>query len=275
MLNSVLLHFGSARHDEPVIELGVDLARRSAARVRGLTLIDTRRLDALAASSEAACHAVSEGTRLNRVEIEQDSVRARLSQACLAAGLDFDVRRVRGNPLEVLPPESQFHDLVVTAFPRSGEPASDDSSLTAADLVDLLHQGVGPLLALRTPSRPLRRVLLVSDGAPHSARAIRQFVQQKLLPDAELRLLAIGRHEKQARESLREMADYCRSRTRAFESGWLRGSPRRALLPYALKWGADLVVLGVPRAGRVVRRLWRDPAEQILRTTEMALYAAT
>jgi nucleotide-binding universal stress UspA family protein len=274
MLHSVLLHFGSAQLGEPVIELGVHLARRSAAKVRGLSLVDTRRLVALS-TSEAACYANHESVRLHRVEAEQDSVRMSLSQACLAAGLDFDLRRVRGNPLEVLPTESQFHDLVVTSFPRCGEAESDDASLSATDLMELLFQGVQPLLVVRSSQQPIRRVLVVGDGTPPSARSIRQFVQQNLVPGAELRLLAIGSSEDRARATLREMSDYCRSRNLVFESGWLCGSARRVLVPYAHKWGADLVVLGVSRAGRVVRRLWGEPAEEILQTTEVALYAAT
>jgi nucleotide-binding universal stress UspA family protein len=274
MLHSVLLHFSSAQHGEPVIELGVHLARRSSARVRGLSLVDTRRLAALS-TSEAACYANHESVRLHRVEAEQESIRVSLSRACLSAGLDFDVRRVRGNPLEVLPPESQFHDLVVTSFPRPGDPDAADASLSAADLVELLFQGVQPLLVVRSAQHPIRRVLLVGDGTQPAARAIRQFVQQGLLPDAELRLLAIGPSEVRARGTLREMSDYCRSRNLIFESGCLCGTTRRVLVPYAHKWGADLVVLGVPRALRVVRSIWGEPAEQILQKTELALYAAT
>lgn len=274
MLHSVLLHFSSAQHGEPVIELGVHLARRSSAKVRGLSLVDTRRLAALFAN-EAACYANHESVRLHRVETEQESVRVSLSQACLSAGLDFDVRRVRGNPLEVLPTESQFHDLVVTSYRRPGEAEPDGASLSAADLVELLFHGVQPLLVVRPAQQPIRRVLLVGDGTAPSARAVRQFVQQNLVPGAELRLLAIGPSEERSRATLREMSDYCRSRNLVFESGWLCGSSRRVLVPYAHKWGAELVVLGVPRAARVVRRIWGEPAEQILQQTELALYAAT
>lgn len=275
MLGSVLLHFGSATSGEPLIDLGVDLARRTAARIRGLTLVDTRRLADLASSSEAACFATTESARLLRVDVEQDAIRERLSRACLAAGLDFDVRRMHGNPMEIIPSESQFHDLVVTAFPRQGQPEGESPSLTAADLVDLLLQGVAPLLAIRTPEQPIRRVLMAGDGTPAAARAIRHFIQQGLLPEAELRLLAIGPNESRARATLRDMADYCRLRQRTFESGWLCGSTRRVLVPYAHKWSADLVVLGVHRATRALRRFRGDPADLILRTTNLALYAAS
>ncbi len=274
MLNSVLLHFGSAQHGGPLIELGVGLACRSRARIRGISLIDTRRLTDLTAA-EATCYASNELDRLHRVETQHDTVRALLSQACLSAGLDFDLRRLRGNPMDLLPPESQFHDLVVTAFPSTSQASSSDLSLTPTDLVDLLFQGVEPLLVVRSPQQVLRRVLLVGDGTSSSARAIRSFVKQKPVAKAELRLLAIGRTETKARETLREMADYCGSHRLYFETGWLCGSPRRAVIPYAEKWGADLVVLGVRRTGRVMRRLWGEPAESLLRSTNLALYAAT
>lgn len=274
MLNSLLLHFTSAQHGEPVIELGVGLARRSHARIRGITLIDTRRLTSLT-TAEASCYAHRELDRLLQVENEQDILRAQLSQACLTAGLDFDLRRVRGNPVDVLSTESQFHDLVVTAFPSCAALQPSDHSLSPSDLVDLLFQGVEPLMVLRSPRQAIRRVLLVGDGTASAARAIRSFVKQNPVANAELRLLAIGRTELKARETLREMADYCSSHKLYFESGWLCGSPRRVVIPYAKKWGADLVVLGVRRTGRVFRRLWGEPAESILRSTELALYAAT
>jgi nucleotide-binding universal stress UspA family protein len=275
MLHSVLLHFDSGQRGGSLIELGVSLARRSAGRVRGLSLVDTRRLAALSSTSEAACYTRSELDRLEQADAEQHSVRSLLSAACLSAGLDFDVRRVRGNPLEVLPLESQFHDLVVTSFPGPNAREAEGVSLSATDLVDLLASGVQPLLVVRSPQQRLGRVLLVGDGTPSSARAVRHFAQQNLLPDAELRLLAVGSCEAKARSTLREMADYCRSRHLVFESGWLCGTTRRDLIPYADKWGAELVVLGVQPAGRVVRRLWGEPAESILRTTDLALYAAT
>jgi nucleotide-binding universal stress UspA family protein len=273
MLSSVLLHFSRYEHGEPIIELGVDLARRSAARVRGLTLVDTRRLVMLSATCESAIYADNEFGRLKRIESQHNSVHSLLSQACVSAGLDFDIRRLRGNPLEVLPSEAQFHDLVVTSLARPAERPSESTCLAAGDLVDLLLQGVQPLLVLRGCDRPVNRVLLVADGTGASARAIREFLRQNLFPQAALRLLAIGSTVERARTSLREMVDYCRNRLAAIESGWICGAPRSVVIPYAQKWGADLVVLGVARKSRIVRRLCGEPAQRLLEETDLALYA--
>lgn len=274
MLNSVLLHFKSTQQHAPVIDMGVELAKRTAARVRGLTLIDTRRLAALSTLCESAAYAHGEGERLGREEAEHEAVRAQLSQACLAAGVDFEVRRVRGNPLEVLPLEAQFHDLVVTALPPPGQSEHESPGLCATELIDLLWQGVGPLLVVRSGSRPLARVLLVSDGTAAAAKSARHFLSQDLLPRAELRLLGIGESEARAKASLRELVDYCRGQRSQFETGWICGASRRVLPAYAQKWGAQLVVLGAERGSRVVRRLLGEAAEQLLSHTDIAIYAA-
>lgn len=275
MISSALLHFGSASRAEVVIEVGVAAARRAQARVRGLTMVDTRRLVTLAAQCEAAVGASGETARLDRVEEEQEHIRLQVSEACLAAGLDFDLRRARGNPFEVLPFESQFHDLVITSSPELTDPHAGEGGLSPPELVDLLVEGVRPLLVLRRRLPVHPRVLLVNDGTATVAHAWRLFLQQQLFPEAELRVLAVGKTEKQARATLGEMADYCRARGRIVETGWLCGAMRRVVTPYALKWGADVVVLGVPRDHRLLRRMLGAAAEQVLQTTNAALYAVT
>jgi nucleotide-binding universal stress UspA family protein len=273
MLSSVLLNFSGVQQGTPLIEQGVSIARRAAARVRGLTVIDTRRLASLLSTCEAAVFSCAELNRLDRVQAEYNGVRSQLSQACLAAGIDFDVRRVRGDPFDVLPSESRFHDLVVTSVAPPRDSCDKERSLSPAELISLLLQGVQPLLVLRGALPTAPRILLASDGGSAAARAVRQFLHQDLFPQAEFRLLAIGQTESQARNTLHDMADYCRGRGLHFESGWICGPPRRVLVPYANKWGAHVLVTGVQRGDRVFRWLIGDTAEQILRTTELALYA--
>jgi nucleotide-binding universal stress UspA family protein len=274
MPQSILLHLHGAEDESTVIERGVEMARRAEARVRGLTLLDTRRLMSTVSTCEAAICTNGEFRRLDRVERQHGKMRARLSQACLSAGVDFDLRRVRGDPFELLPPESQFHDLVVTncSLPDAAE---DDAGLTPDELIDLLCRGVRPMLVLRGRQQPLSRVLLVYDGSPATGGAVRTFLQQNLLPDAECRLLAIGPDEDRARLALREMADCCRIRRRAIETGSLCGPLRRVLIPYALQWEADLIVLGVARGNPMLRRLLGEPARDVLRKTGCALYATS
>jgi nucleotide-binding universal stress UspA family protein len=277
MLHSVLLHLSGDRRSQAVIECGVALAQRYAARVRGVTLLDTRRLASLTSGCEAAVYVSGEFGRLDRLEQQQVTLRERLTRACLSAGVDFDVRRMRGDPLEVLTRESHFHDLIVTgAAPPDDSPEDEasDVGLSGSELIDLLLRGAQPMMVVRE-KRQLGRVLLVYDGAAASGRAVRHFLSQNLLPQAEFRLLGVGQADARARNPFGEMADYCRSQVAAIESGALPGTLRRVLVPYACKWEADLIVLGVSRGNRLLRRVLGEAAQDVLRNTACALYATT
>jgi nucleotide-binding universal stress UspA family protein len=272
MLNSVLLHLENVDQAQPVIRVGVALARQAEARVRGLTLLDTRRFDA-AFECESAGYAVMEQTRNALAERIQETVRARLSHACLEAGLNFDVRRSSGDPLQVLSQEARFHDLVVTSVVagESSSKAATDWSLE--DLTMLLDRGVQPLLVVQSNQTVVNRVLLVYDGSEAAGRAIRSFLNQGIFISAEHRLLAIGGSESAARDSLRNMADYCCSRRRELETGYAHGTLRRVLLPYAKKWQADLIVMGVEPGNRLLRWMFGSPAADVLKKLPCGLYA--
>ncbi len=273
MLSSVLLHLDGAQPAKEFIDFGVQLAAARRARLRGLTLVDMRHF-VQAASCEAAIGCCTEFRVLETVEKCQSRVRAMLSAACAAAEVDFDIRRERGDPFEILPRQAQFHDLTISAVPLPHAAVAHERGLNGAEVINLLSAGVQPLLVLRTPLAPIQRVLLVSDGSAAANTAVREFLRHDLFPDAERRLLAIGETETRAKSLLNELADYARQRRQAFECGWLRGSARYAVLPYALKWEADLVVTGHRRQSALLRPLWPQPAEQILRNTPMALFAS-
>jgi len=272
MLHSVLLHLEPNERDDAVIRLGVFMAKRGDARIRGFTLLDTRGVE-LAGTTEAAAYILAEQNRETFTLHRHRQVRGDLSKACLEAGVDFDVRRLSGNPLESLPREARFHDLVITSLPgtaRGGEPRSRDFS--AHDLVALVERGVDPLLVLPAAQGKIRRVLVPFDGSPAAGRAMRAYLGLGILADAEHRLLAVGPNVRAATSSLAEMVDYFRWRRDHCEAGYACGKLRRVLVPYAEKWQADLIVLGLDRGHRLLRPVVRDLAAVLLRQLPCGLF---
>lgn len=274
MVKSLLIYLDEAHTAPGLIEFGVSLAAARHARVRGLTLRDMRRFHS-AATSESAIRCCREYQRLNEAEEWQSEARDRLTAACSAADVDFEVRSAQGDPFEILPREAQFHDLTVTSVPspqpRAAQTLRREATLSASEVLNLLARGVQPMLVLRTPALPIRRVLLVSDGTAASQSAVREFLRSELFPQAEMRLFAIGRTNEQARELLRELSEYTRQRGRKVERGYLCGNARTTILPYATKWQADLVVTG-HRQQSALLNWWPQPAEQILRKSSMAVF---
>lgn len=268
MLNSVLLYLEEEQQAQSVIHWGVKLAKQVKARVRGLTLVDTRASDD-AHLSESAAYASLVNSHQLLAEHQKNQLRSDLSQACLKAKLDFDVRSIAGNPLNLLPQEARFHDLVVTA----GFVGGDSAGLTSADLMDLVTRGVNPLLVLHPEQRAIERVLFVYDGSEAMGRAIRSYLSLGIMEKAQHRLLAIGENDQAARNALREMSDYCLVRRPHLETGFVVGKVRHVLLPYIKKWQADLAVIGMSRGNRLYRRLFGDCSVNILQQTSCALFA--
>lgn len=274
MINSALLYLRGEKESEAAIRLGVAVAAQTDARVRGLTLLDTRQTDE-ASNCESAVYADLAYSRQALMERQQRRVQRQLSQACLKCGLDFDIRRAAGSPLQVLPRESRFHDLVVTSV----DPAAYDSSVagrrTLYDLPELVKRGVQPLLIVHCKQRSLHRVLMAYDGSDAAGRAIRSFLAQRLLPEAECRLLAIGGSEAMARTLMRDMAAACQTRRPSAEYGYAVGKYRRCVANYAEKWQADLVVLGASAGRGLASRLLGTTEFDVLQRLQRSLYVAT
>jgi nucleotide-binding universal stress UspA family protein len=273
MLTSMLLLMEGAEQAAPVIRCGVELARSAEARVRGLTLVDTRHVDE-ARDSEVAICLTTAVTRQAFAERLHEGARAELSRACLEARLNFDVRRIAGDPLEVLPQEARFHDLIVTAVAPADPklPYGATMTLSTGDLLTLLKRGVQPLLVLPQQQRSIERVLLVYDGSEAAGRTIRSYGKLGILQSADHRLLAIGRDESAAQAALMEMADYCRGFCPSLELGFAVGNTRRVLAPYAAKWQSDLLVLGVSRSHRLLHRLVGGVSLDLMRDVNCGLF---
>lgn len=271
MLSSILLHLSESRCGEQAVEVGIQLARQFQARIRGLTLLDTRRLDAVLQQCESAAYASSELQDLDYRRRRQDQVRSRFCNSCLSAGLDFDVRCVRANPSAALSHEACFHDLLISAVPAPGEVSKACSSNAPnSDVMGEWIRGGQPILIMR--GQPVNRVLLAFDGTVESSRAVQSFLRQGMFPDCESRILALGRTDEQARQSLREMCARIRGSRPQMETGCMKGTASRVLLGYAEKWRADLVVFGSRR--RIGRSRWpfSHTADRILKQSASALY---
>jgi nucleotide-binding universal stress UspA family protein len=268
MLKSILVHLDAIPDSSAVIHHGVSLARHAQAKVFGLSLMDTRRLVDFCAGCESAGHLVFEQENQKRKEQFQFANRAALTTACLHAGLNFDVHRLEGDPLEILPNLACNHDLVVTTLACK----SSLAGWTTREVIRLLARGVSPILVLRPGQETIQRVLLVFDGTEATGGAIRTFLSLGLFPDAEVRLLGIGSAANAI--SMRKMVDCCRMHLASIETGCLRGTPRRHLAPYTWKWQSDLVVFGVERRPAAMSCLFGRSAFHLLQKASGSLFFA-
>lgn len=272
MVKSILLLLGQERESVQPGQLGVELAQRSGARLHGCSILDSRRAEEAAAGHEAACFALSEYGRLQRVEAAQKQSGAGLSVASRNAGVPCHIRQFCGDPLEILPREARYHDLVVAGLEHLRPGGRTAGRLDRRVLLRCVDRGVHPLLVVPEGKTSIERILLAYDGTVESAAAIRRFAAHRLFEGAEIRIAAFGRTSEEARVLMQEVAGYCHAQGLEPEWGCLHGSLRRLLPHYARQWQADLVVLGSPPTRGLGRRLVRPVAAQMLRSADCAVY---
>src|SRR5690606_38978991 len=145
-----------------VIDVGVSIARPRKSRVRGVTLVDSRDFQSLSSICGSAAQLLSEQTHLRETELRMRPVHTGLSEACIAAGLNFDIRQLSGDPLHLLAAEARYQDLIVIPSPDGATTWSSGQTCVFShiDIVGLLDRSVQPMLVLRKEARSFRRVLL-------------------------------------------------------------------------------------------------------------------
>lgn len=273
VLTRALVHLPESEQAESLIRTAVAIARRCRAHLRGLTVVDMSELHRLAIESPSAVHLLSAAERMEGGESRREEIRSAFSQACLAAKLDFDLRRVSGDSLDLLPAESRFHDLSAFAVVRGRKRSGGE--IAVADAVRLLTYNAGPTLAMRSGAGEPKRGLLVLDNSPASSRAVRSFLAQDPFELTTVRALAIGADADEAQTILREQIDPIRRRYPECESGFLVGRSVRLAAKYADQWQADLVVIGARRSPPVMRYLFGETAREILARTDCSIYATS
>ncbi|MBA2115494.1 universal stress protein [Bremerella alba] len=269
MLRRVLLHLSGSFGIDQVIELGAQISHRTSARLRGLSILDTASFRNTGHLVSAA-HAVSESYRITHAERRQMISHEQMLHVGERYQLDFDTLGIEGDPIKSLVREAQYHDLLIT---RSTDQARHcPGELNASQLIELVVQSRQPIYISRGENANPRRALLLYDGTESSARAIRTFLTQRPIKDAHCRLLGVGTAADSNSKLLTSMREYCEARHAELEVGRLPGLTRNALISYAQKWDPDVVVMGVPRAAGLWRRIRGNVALDFLNRTQLDLY---
>lgn len=269
MLKSVLVHLSGCSGCDRAIELAALIAQGAYARLHGLSALESQDSQ----SSErivSAAHMLAESGQRAHLELRQSFSHDHLLEVGARLEIEATSRGTEGDTIENLVRESQYHDLLVSCCPIQGQSYPYD--LTPWQHLELTARSRLPHYVSRGILSTPQRVLLVYDRSDASARAIRSFLAQNPLPDAHCRLLGIGAAANQKSNAFQAMRDYCQTQRYDLETGCLVGPVRRVLIPYANKWEADLLVLGIPPNLGFWSRLTGSIPLDILQRTEHDLY---
>jgi nucleotide-binding universal stress UspA family protein len=196
-----------------------------------------------------------------------------LRWACQAAGVKHILVKESGDPFTRMVDLARYHDLMVFGLRSVFEYdflASDPESI----LFRLVSAGVRPLIAVSEKFRSISRVLIAYNGSMESAKAMKRFVQMRLWPGAELKIVTFHPSDSQADELLRAAEEYCRTHGFRVCHQSNPGDPKTLLLAAATLWQADMIVMGNSARSVFLRNVLGDTLLGTLHNTQIPLFLA-
>jgi nucleotide-binding universal stress UspA family protein len=201
-----------------------------------------------------------------------DEVNAHFRQACEEADVPFKIEQHEGEPFRIAAERVRYHDLLVCGLGRLFEHGVIEEP--PAEMIQLVQLGVRPLVAVAIEYRPIQRVLLAYSGSMESAKAMKRFVQSRLWPDAQLRIVTFQHAAEKATQLLADAADYCRAHGFQVETEYRADPAKQALLPYAAQWNADLIVMGNSARNMLLRRIFGETMLHTVAHADRPLFLA-
>ena len=273
MMKRILVGLAGTSYSDAAIRQAVDLARYHGAELTGVTVVDTKQLSSVGAApigaEESGIQLREHRLRVTSERVEQ--VVAAFEEACAAENVPYRVHREEGDAFDSMLSYSRYHDLTVFGL-RSLFEYYFEKEESLELLGRLVGGGVRPILAVSSQFRSIRRVLVAYNGSRGSAKTLRQFIQFRLWPDMQLRIVTFGHVEENPEELLANATAYCRAHGVDPEVRHLLDRPSRRLLSHAAEWGADLIVMGNSRRTYLLRRLFSETMLNVMQNADLPLF---
>ena len=269
MISRILVGLGGTDFTPIAIRYAVEIGAAHHAEIHGVTVTDRRSLFAL--SYNSGHDAVQEMTHLHNLEQRQDHYIESLREECKQADVRCLINRETGDPFELMMSQSRYHDLMIFGLRSLFE--GDVIKTEPSDMLSrLVSRGVRPILAVAKRYRAIRRVLLAYSGSMESAKAIRRFIQLRLWPNVELKIVTFEHELKAAQTLLNDMTTYCRAHGYEPEVEYIPESARQTLLKCAEDWEADEIVVGNSARTLWMKKLFGETAMHAVRHSTIPLF---
>ena len=274
MIKRILVGLGSLVYTHSATAKAIELAKSHDAKLTGVTLFDTGRLEHTGAVPIGAGHLARElkESRLDDVSGVIAAAEVHFALACERAGIEYDLRRETGDPLAALVSLTRYHDLVICGLQSLFEHGVVDEPHD--ELAMLVREGVRPLLAVSDADREIKRVMICYSGSMESAKTMRRFVHLRMWPQAQLRIVTFDSDQSAGETRLADALEYCRAHGLEAETECVAKHPKQHVLPYAEAWEADLIVLGNSAKRILISRLLGVTALHVMRNAEIPLFLA-
>lgn len=276
MVHSILVAIDDSQASRSALDVGVNLAKISGAKVKGLYVEDTMRLlQWQPAELIGSAIGVSSGLPQSKpteeqIEIEREYaaegnlLKSLFEKACGDFKIQGNFSIMRGKVDEVISQASRTVDIVVIG--RRGRSYPIDSMEPGPVTENLLRHATRPVLVVPVGGKLTNKILFAYDGSETAQRALSAGAQfAKILP-AEVEVVSVADDIDRADNYLNEAKEFLLSykvkATYIVEFGSTK--PWKGIMDQAKNFEAGLIVIGAFGSNMLMEMIFGSTTREIL-----------
>ncbi|HIB50453.1 MAG TPA: universal stress protein, partial [Phycisphaerales bacterium] len=139
-------------------------------------------------------------------------------------------------------------------------------------VLDVIGNGLRPLLAVAEEYRPIQRAMIAYDGSPIAARAMKAFCMLDIWKPMPTTIACFSGHEGDHVELLAEAGSYLEAHGFEQATMYLDEKPRKCILDALETCNSDLLVLGAAKRSKLGRKLLGNTARYALENSTRPIF---
>lgn len=252
--------------------LGLSLARSLGARARGVTVVETARVQSLRAATLGLAPPALEPIE-GFLKARADAICQRLVERARAQGVEIEVDAVSGAPDDRIVERGESADLIVLG--RDGENQAFRSGLIGPTTDAVLRKTTRPCIVVPSSAELTGPLLLAFDGSPGSVLAARLAVEIGTRLGTTVHVFVDSKDKGRAAARFDEVRRILGSLAAAGrETSSTLGRPDVKIVDAARSVRAGLIVMGAFARNRIHEYFLGSNAAAVIRTSPVAVLLA-
>lgn len=273
MIRRILLPLDSSKYTQTGLQYAVELAKRYDAEINGMVVLDLPGINDSIGPYVAGGVEFAELFRQKELEQAKEHIENLLkvfSKTCQENNVKHKEFEYQGTPSNNIIKESFFFDLLIAGMRNYFH--FDPSSASEESLEKILTHTITPILAVPDRMHILKKVLLICDGTPSSARALQRFSHIAEKSTFHINLLATMKDEKEAKFFLNRAKAYLETYSITNISTEWSPNPSREMLEEKFLKDIDLIVFGIHQHKTIKEFIIGDLATFLIRENKWPLF---
>jgi nucleotide-binding universal stress UspA family protein len=260
------------------LKYGIDLASKTDAHLRVLTVIDIRIFEWAVAIGVEGFAPIIPSTAYQEesqkiLEDKAEKVLERAGNVLKKANVQYDLEKASGSPVEIICDKARLSDLVIMG--SRGEFGSWRDKMLGATLEATTRLCIKPIMVTEKDYKQITNILVSYDGSNNSNKALPWAGYLAKQFNVPLNVLTVNSDEESAKNTLKEATDYLSSyKLSKINTTIKSGEAEEKIVETCEETKADLILMGSYGHSRIREAILGSTTVQVMRKSSVPVMMA-